>query len=322
LTILIVSMGFVSNAQPISGDCNDSVMLGSERWPELKRSMRSVREHVKAGENDSAIELQHEVVSMQCHNPYQRYYLAELMVAAEDFDGAVSQLLQLDDLRVNGLEVRLQNPKNALHSVMASEAYAGSDLERRIAERKRAHAIRQHEFLSQLAGLPSGQRPQDPYMATAVCPFECCRFGRWSVLEDTSLYSTKETSNQIAVAKRGTHPEGLTGDLHLQPLAVGVVHPVSVLDPPATIEPGEIVFLLDTMGEGYRHVWHAGVVRTVDAAGSVRAACAFPGEDCWGEWLKPLAEQPEPVWWVKVRLEDGREGWSHSDRFGDIGGCG
>ena len=319
-----IAPAVAAEARPFTGDCTDSVLLGSEGWPELKRTMRAVRARKKAGEIVAALALQRKVVRMQCHNHYQRYYLAELMVAAGNFNDAVNELLQLDDLRVNDLEVRLLNPKNRLHPVLSSRAYAGSDLERRIANRKERTTARHLEFRTKLASLPSEERPPAPYETTSVCPFECCSFGRWSVLEDTPLYSVKAVSKPIAIAKSGTHVEGLTGDLHLQPMPVAIVHPVAAVDPAATIERGEIVFLLDTMGEGYRHVWHAGVVRTVESAGNIRAACAYPDEDCWGEWLETPSDRPDPVWWVKVRLEDGtgREGWTHAYGSGDVGGCG
>jgi hypothetical protein len=54
--------------RPSRGDCTESVLLGSERWPELNRSMCAVRKHVKAGEAEAAIALQRKVVRMRCHN--------------------------------------------------------------------------------------------------------------------------------------------------------------------------------------------------------------------------------------------------------------
>jgi len=69
IPILWLMFSFAAEAQPFKGDCTDSVLLGSEGWPELERTLRAVREQLKAGEVETAIALHRKVVGMQCHNP-------------------------------------------------------------------------------------------------------------------------------------------------------------------------------------------------------------------------------------------------------------
>jgi hypothetical protein len=310
------------DAGEFKGRCEDSVLLGSERWPELKQNMRDLRALVKAGELGPAIELQRKIVRMQCHNHYQSYYLAELLVRAGQLPAALEVLDGLYDLGVNDMEIRLFNPKNHLHPVVKSEVFAGSELERKMTAKRAEVDARQAASRARLTALTAGQRPPDPYVAADVCPFECCTFGSWSVLEDTPLVASPGSQETVASARKGTRVEGLTGDVHMKPLPVSVVHTEPAYHPDTTVAEGEIVFLLDPIGEGMRHVWHGGVVRTMETSDDVKQRCPFPDEDCWGEHLLPASQRTEPTWWVKVRLPDGREGWTREPNFGDIDGCG
>ncbi len=51
-----IALAVAAEAKPFTGDCTDSVLLGSERSPELKRTMRAVRARKKAGEIVAAVD--------------------------------------------------------------------------------------------------------------------------------------------------------------------------------------------------------------------------------------------------------------------------
>jgi hypothetical protein len=304
------------------GDCGDSVVLGSERWPQLRARMDAVRESVRSGELGAAVAAQREVVALQCHNHYQRYYLAELQVGAGHWGGAVTTLEGLYDLGVNDLEDRLFNPGNPLHPLVERDDFRRSALAARIEDKRVGHAARKDRFLAALAALPADRKPAAPYVSRDVCPFECCRYGDWTARADIEVVATPGSDEVVGHLSSGTAFRGLTGDVHLAPRPIAVVHTEPAWDPPATVREGEIVFLLDGMGEGMFHIWHDGVVRIMSASGEVRDHCPFPDDDCWGEFLRPKPEDAEPVWWKKVELPDGTVGWMRDDRFDGAGGCG
>lgn len=322
IALLLVALPCLARSEHFKGRCDDSVLLGSERWPELQRRFAELDDLIAQGDLGRVIELQREIARLQCHNHFQRYYLAELLVEAGDHAGAIAVLKELYDLEVNDMERRLFNPGNALHPVVDSPAFATSRLAARIAERRAIVEARKARARARLAAMAPSERPPERYVAKDACPFECCVYRRWSVLEDTTLVAAPGGGSLVARARAGTHVEGLTGEVHLVPVPVAVVHAEPAYDPKAEVEPGEIIFLLDGLGEGMRHVWHRGVVRTMSTSGEVQQACPFPDDECWGELLVPDEAREESVWWMQVRLPDGTEGWSRDQHFGDMDACG
>ena len=201
-------------------------------------------------------------------------------------------------------------------------AFRESDLARQIASKRRDGEARRADFRARLAALGSAARPPDAYVSKGACPFECCSYGRWSVLEDTPLVKRPGSLDRVALARKGTHVEGVTGEVHTIPVPVGVVHAKPAYGPSASIPKGTIVFLLEPLGEGYAHVWHEGRTHEMETFEQVKEHCPHPNDTCWGEVLEAGALRREADWWVKVRLQDGLEGWTRDIHFGDIGGCG
>jgi hypothetical protein len=181
---------------------------------------------------------------------------------------------------------------------------------------------RREGFRSQLAALGEDERPETAYVAKDVCPFECCQYGQWRALKDITLVASAGSTETVASARAGASAEALTGEVHIVPTPVGVVFPEPAYSPQATVPLGAIVFLLDHLGEGIGHVWYAGVVHEMSTSGEVRKHCPHPNEECWGEVLEPQDLEREGSWWVKVRLEDGRVGWTRELDFDGMSGCG
>lgn len=322
-SLLVVTAGPASRAGEFKGTCTDSVLLGSERWPELKQKMAELRELLRVNDLAAGIPLQREIAAMQCHNHYQRYHLAELLVRAGDFAGAVAELDGLYDLKVNDLETRLFNEKNHLYPIVSSDAYAGSALARKVAARGAAAEARRGRFEARLAEVSADELPPSPYVSKNVCPFECCSYGTWSAIEDVTIFASPGSREEVGIAQKGEAVESVTGDVHLTPIPVAVVHAISAAGPGSvTVAEGEIIFLLDHIGEGFQSAWHRGAVREISTHDAVKDRCAFPSEDCWGEYLVPRDERGDSVWWVKVRLPSGAEGWTREIHFDGIEGCG
>jgi len=309
-------------AEAYKGRCESSVVLGSAGWPELRALFEQQREVLKTARYDEAIAIQRKIVELQCHNHFQRYFLAELMVQAGRPGEAVPVLAELYALGVNDLEARLEDEQNALHAVAATQAFRTSALAGEIAANRAAHQQRRAAFAARLAALPKDQRPPDPTVAADVCPFECCSYGSWTAREDVTVLERPGSGAAVATIARGTAVESLTGQVHVRPIAFGVVHAKPAYQPAITLQPGAVVFLLDPMGEGFAHVWHQGRVHEVAVSGEVQQQCPFPAEDCWGEWIEAPPGEREEAWWAQIRLSDGTLGWAPGDRFEGSYGCG
>ena len=164
-------------------------------------------------------------------------------------------------------------------------------------------------------------RPPVAYVARGACPFECCGFALWSVLEDTQLLDRPGGNRVIGKAIKQQRVLGLTGEVHLRPLPVMVR-----FSSPEGLHAEErsIVYLLDNLGEGHGRVWIAGKIVESEIV-SVMEICAFPGPGCWGEFVNPddAGQQGKGIWWVKVETPSGTVGWTNqAGHFGDIDRCG
>jgi hypothetical protein len=183
---------------------------------------------------------------------------------------------------------------------------------------------RRIKFQQELSRMPASEKPPDNYVAKGACPFECCRYGNWTVLEDTDLVSSPGSSRIVGRARKGSRAVGLTGEVHLTPEPVVVLtapEPDGVLTADE-LPKNSIAFILDYAGEGYSHVYTQGKVVVVRTHSSYAKYCYRLSEDCWGETLLPSKERKEPIWWVKVRLPNGIVGWTEkTDNFGEKDGC-
>ena len=82
---------------------------------------------------------------------------------------------------------------------------------------------------------------------------------------------------------------------------------------------GDVIYVLDGLGEGRHRVWHYGRVRVADVSGLALhpdATCGTVGVPCWGEAEMPLRE----TWWGWVRRPDGTLGWVRqpTEGFADV----
>lgn len=133
--------------------------------------------------------------------------------------------------------------------------------------------------------MPATEKPPENYVAKDACPFECCRFGEWTVLENTGLVLNPGSRRVIGAARKGTRVVALTGEVHLSPEPVGVLIG-------GDLPENSIAFVLDYMGEGYGHVYTRG--KTVGTSLAYAKYCFRPSESCWGETLFPSANERRP----------------------------
>lgn len=300
----------------LGGPCKDQPSM---RW------LKEIQDAERAGEWDRAVVLEKEAVRDGCNIPYRWYGLVNALLSAHRSAEASSVLQEMD---ARGFDLNLAVLGEYFPEIvkfMESKEFGASTLRLKIKRLENISDERRVRFQEALSRMPASERPPDNYIAKGDCPFECCRYGNWTVLEDTDLVSGPGSSRVVSRAMKGSRAFGLTGEVHLRPEPVVVLtapEPVVVLAADE-LPKNSIAFILDYVGEGYGHVYTQGKVVVVQTHLSYAKYCYRPSESCWGETLWPSKERKEQIWLVKVRLPNGIVGWTDkTNNFGDKDACG
>lgn len=304
----------------LGGPCRDAARPGAGSWNE-QRSFREEHDAaMKSGDLETAAAMRRELARLQCGNHFRWFSLAELLVEMRRPRQAIDILEYLRSQGSNEVGPRLDEESGALHPLVKTQEFLGSALATSLAADRDELAQRKTIQRERLAALPEGLRPPEAYVAEGACPFECCTFRAWSVETDTTLLDRAGGSATVGRVRRGESVTGLTGQVHIRPVPVSVRHSPRHSELP----PGEMVFLLDRLGEGIGRVWHDGRILELEVAGTVRDHCPFPSESCWGEYIVPATDDERfGTWWVEIRTEDGTTGWTEEHgNFGNKDACG
>ena len=160
-------------------------------------------------------------------------------------------------------------------------------------------------------------RPKLPFV-DRTCPFQDCRSRTWSVVAETRLFtSLGRDAGVTATLQPGMTVRGVSGLVVTTRLGRAVVTESMVTGRgPVTfkVRPGDPVFVLHYAAEGGEFTfWLRGVTDTafIPDQDSCRRNPAIASE-C----AIQMVELPECVWWVQVRSQDGRDGWTRQlDHF-------
>jgi hypothetical protein len=151
-------------------------------------------------------------------------------------------------------------------------------------------------------------RPPIPFVDKGACPFECCTYRQWTVDKATTVRTAMRDGSSIAFRlKRGERVRGITGVVVTsQPGEVRVLKPTKIGR--FTARPGDTLYLLTYIGEGFHKIWYKGKITE---------------EETFDQAIFRSIREPKAVWWVKVRNARGQIGWSHEpDNFGNKDQCG
>ena len=165
--------------------------------------------------------------------------------------------------------------------------------------------------------------PPRHYEDFGACPFECCTYRQWTVNADTIFYKDRSTNSPVSFrAKKGEHVTGMTGVvITLQP-GKALVKKATTLGTEkhqVQVKPGDVLYVLHYMGEGYYKFWFNGRIYQ-DQIPSI--SDRLSPEEKTRQLIQPLNE-PQTVWWVKVKNKRGQIGWSKQDRhFDGMDACG
>lgn len=175
------------------------------------------------------------------------------------------------------------------------------------------------------------------HVKSNACPFEGCRFGKWSVRKATILYDHARGSTPVGTARAGEWVNGVTGTLYVPEIRVEVVHAIELEgdDPYVTeswnvvgkLRVGDVFYILGEQGEGFSEIYLRGQTESLDlfpllergdGAALYFKSCDQPSSKCW--WQIPENNRVQKrEWWVKIRLPDGTVGWTREiGSFGNI----
>lgn len=148
------------------------------------------------------------------------------------------------------------------------------------------------------------------YVVHGICFGEGECYKHWRASKPTPLLERPDPAAPVvATVSPGQWVETVEGQYRLLPLR-GVVNR-AVTQPP--LAKGDVVYMLEPLGEGFYVLWHKGKTPDHDWT-----------SDDEGEpitWDKPQDAPPGAVlgWWVKLKIENGASGWIKDPVFECMG---
>ncbi len=163
-------------------------------------------------------------------------------------------------------------------------------------------------FTATIAAYGQNSRPRVPFVDNGACPFECCTYRSWTVDKDTTVRTAMRDGASVAFRlKKGERVRGLTGTvITTQAGEVRTLKKTKLGN--VTVNPGQTLYLLTYLGEGFHKIWYRGRIYE---------------EETYDPEIFRQVREPRSVWWVKVRNSKGKIGWSREpEHFGNKDECG
>jgi hypothetical protein len=177
-----------------------------------------------------------------------------------------------------------------------------------------------------LTGMACGRAtqagPPIPYDEEGACPFQCCTYREWTAAWDTDLHTERRDDAPVAFHVRINDTiTALTGVVTTTKAGRATARSEVVVGssrvPVAVDQP---IYLLRNTSGGDWKIWVNGVTDQQYIAG--QGYCSASNQSS-AECALRVVEQPETVWWVKMRDALGREGWTRETaHFSGIDSCG
>jgi hypothetical protein len=164
--------------------------------------------------------------------------------------------------------------------------------------------------------------PPIPFDEDGACPFQCCTYRDWTVDWATDIHADARDDSPVAfhVALNDT-VTALTGVVSTTKVGRATTsRQVTVGTKRLAVAAGQPIYLLRNVGGGDWKIWVNGVTdeQYIPSQGYCTA-----DKQASDECALTVVEQPEIVWWAKVRDALGRDGWTREvDHFGNIDACG
>lgn len=159
---------------------------------------------------------------------------------------------------------------------------------------------------------PPAQGPPVPFEDAGACPFEGCVYREWTAKAAVIVRAERRRDAPVSFnVQAGEKVTALTGVVvTLKPGRVEFRQPKTLNSStkPIHIEPGQTLYLLTYLGEGFTKAWFNGALYPeVDASEFLNALCDFQPDRCAGR----VVERSQTEWWVHLRTRSGRLGWTN-----------
>lgn len=153
------------------------------------------------------------------------------------------------------------------------------------------------------------QLPDSVRVRRGACPFECCVYREWVARSPVPVLAAERVaSDTLLVLQPGDEFTALTGNVHITSLERVVVarevFEVRSMGGGHVFMPGDTLFVLDYVGEGFYNVWLDGAIYQPEQFWVDQARWS-PDGDAEGFAIGTR----ETEWWTRIRTRDGREGW-------------
>ena len=145
--------------------------------------------------------------------------------------------------------------------------------------------------------------PNLPRVDLNACPFEGCKFGKWTATVKVAVYSTWEPARKpVTSLSKGEEVTALTGvNVVLQPGSGAFDRDV----PAYGATKGDIAYSYRECGEGAVDIWVRGrFIPCADPDFSSKNGYGCQ-RNCDGHWDSLGRSE----WWAQIRLRNGSSGW-------------
>jgi hypothetical protein len=149
-------------------------------------------------------------------------------------------------------------------------------------------------------------KPPTPFYDWGACPFEGCTYRRWQAVKAVTVWTGRNHRRVAFTVKSGEWVRGLTGVvITTRPGISKVLVKMTLGDRPAvSVSPGDLLYTLHDLGEGFDFFWFQGKTYSDQISGE-------PDPDPPPPDLQiQIISRPQYVWWAKIRNLRGRVGWT------------
>ncbi len=152
-------------------------------------------------------------------------------------------------------------------------------------------------------------QPPMPYYDWGACPFEGCVYQEWIAKAELNVFKDRDLSSPIVFTLgRREEVNALTGVvITTRPGKVKILEPITLdLEKPVSLVPGDILFTLHYLGEGYWLFWFKGELHSDEIMSPSDVVEKTPRPNAPIQVLSV----PETEWWVKLKNSKGIIGWT------------
>jgi hypothetical protein len=167
-------------------------------------------------------------------------------------------------------------------------------------------------FMLLLGAPPGAYKPPMPFYDWGACPFEGCTYRKWKATAPVVVWTSRDHRQVAFTIKSDEWVQGLTGVVvTTKPGMIKVLAKMELgKDPQVAVAPGDVLYTLHYLGEGYELIWFRGKKYSDQLAGD-----PTPGPPPRDAEFQVISD-PETVWWVKIQNAKGQTGWTNrTDRF-------